>query len=295
MKKHLFSGTATALVTPFKHDGSIDIQSFRKLLQLQLDSGIEAIVVAGSTGEAATLSIEEKLLLIDEAVQYIAGRIPVIAGTGSNDTRASVEFTKLAEQHGVNAALVVGPYYNKPTQEGYYRHFSEIAAGSSLPIILYNVPGRTASSISAETQLRLAHDIPSVVATKEASGNLELACEIIYNAPEGFAVLSGEDVLALPMIACGAHGVIAVISNYAGREYGDLVRAALQGDFATARKLQAQLLPLMKLNFIETNPIPVKAALAIDGILENNLRLPLVPAQQKSIELLTLALQKLRA
>ena len=279
MRKPLFTGTATALVTPFTKDGAVDTEALGRLIDMQIDGGVEALVPCGSTGEGATLSTEEKCTVIRTTVERAGGRVPVGAGTGSNNTHATIELPRRAKEIGADGVLLVGPYYNKPTQQGLFEHFRAIAEAVDIPQIIYNVPGRTATNILAETQLRIAEQCPNVVGTKEASANLEQIAEIIRSAPDGFAVLSGDDSLALPVIACGGLGTIAVISNYAPREFGDLVRAALAGDFATARSLHYRLLPVMKLNFIESNPGPVKAVLAVKGLIEEVYRLPLVPLQ----------------
>ncbi len=279
MRKPVFTGTGTAIVTPFAADGSVDTAALLRLIDMQVEGGVEAIIPCGSTGEGATLSTEEKCEVIRLTVERVAGRVPVIAGTGSNSTHATIQLTKRAKELGADGVLLVCPYYNKPTQQGLFEHHRAIAEAVDIPQILYNVPGRTATNMLPETQLRIAEQCGNVVATKEASANLEQISEIINSAPEGFAVLSGDDSLALPVIACGGQGTIAVISNYMPREFGDLVRAALAGDFATARSLQARLLPLMQLNFIESNPGPVKAVLAMKGLIEETYRLPLVPLQ----------------
>ncbi len=279
MRKQLFTGTGTAIVTPFAKDGSVDKAALLRLVDTQIDGGVEAIIPCGSTGEGATLSTEEKCEVIRLTVERVAGRIPVIAGTGSNNTHATIELTKRAKDIGADGVLLVCPYYNKPTQQGLFEHHRAIAEAVDIPQILYNVPGRTATNMLPETQLRIAEECPNVVATKEASANLEQISEIAGCAPDGFAVLSGDDSLALPVIACGGKGTIAVISNFAPREFGDLVRAALAGDFATARELQRRLLPVMKLNFVESNPGPVKAVLAMKGLIGETYRLPLVPLQ----------------
>ncbi|HYF04209.1 MAG TPA: 4-hydroxy-tetrahydrodipicolinate synthase, partial [Patescibacteria group bacterium] len=239
----------------------------------------------GSTGEAATLSKEEKLDVMRFTIERVAGRIKVIAGTGSYDTRASIELTKKAKEIGADAALIVTPYYNKPTQNGCFEHFKAIAE-VDIPQILYNVPGRTATNVLPETQLKIAETCPNVIGTKEASANLEQIMEIIKHAPRGFKIYSGDDILSLPIIASGGHGSIAVISNYAPKKYGDLVRAALANDFTTARKLQDELLPFFKVNFIESNPIPVKAILTEMGMIEENYRLPLTKMSDKNKETL---------
>ncbi len=275
-----FRGTATAIVTPFHADGSIDFKALGTVVDSQIHGGVEGIVPCGSTGEAATMSHDEKLSVIRFCVERVQGRIKVIAGTGSNDTAATIRLSLDARAAGADALLLVGPYYNKPTQEGHVRHFSAIADAIDLPIIIYNVPGRTGTNMSAETQLRIAELSPSIIATKEASANLEQMQEIIRSAPAHFSLLSGDDSLVLPAVACGAQGVIAVISNYAPAVYSSGVRAALDGDFSLARELHYKLLPLMKLNFCESNPIPVKFILSELGFIENNLRLPLTPLSE---------------
>lgn len=279
-KAQIFAGTATALVTPFRDDETIDAARLRQLIERQIDAGIEGLVLAGSTGEAATLSRAEKLEIFNTALEVVNGRVPVIAGTGSNNTNATIGLTKAAAEAGVDAALVVGPFYNRPTQEGYYEHFSRIAASvPDLPVILYNVPSRTAGMIEAETQLRLAQDCPNIVATKEASGDLAVAMEIVRNAPDGFALYAGDDILTQAMISCGAAGVIAVMSNVLPRHFGEAVRRSLDGDFAGGRAAFLRLLPILQLAGAETNPIPVKNMLAQMGLIEENIRLPLTRAQ----------------
>lgn len=253
-----FSGLHTAIITPMLQDGSLDEPSFLRLIDEQIAAGVDGIVVCGSTGEGATLSADEKVRLWDLAVERSNGRIDVIAGTGSNDTRATVELSKRAAACGVKGLLVVTPYYNKPTPVGQLSHVAAIASAVDTAIILYNVPGRTGTNMSADTQLRIADTIPSVVATKEASANLEQQHEIIRGAREGFDVLAGDDVLALPTIALGGRGVIAVISNYAPRRFGRLIRFALADDYTSARTMQRELGPFFAANFIESNPGPVK-------------------------------------
>ncbi len=277
MNTHRFYGTGTALVTPYLADGSIDFTSLAKLIEFQISGGVEYLVVCGSTGESATMTVEEDISVIRFAIEKVNKRIPVVAGTGSNDTKSAAQYHKTAQTLGAAASLSVSPYYNKPTPRGMIAHFKTIADASDLPIIIYNVPGRTGLSMPVDVQLQLAEECPTIIATKEASGNLDQMMEIIRSAPAGFAVLAGDDSLALPLIACGGLGVISVISNYAPSQFSDLVRAALAGDFVKARGLQYNLLELMKLNFIESNPIPAKAALAMMGLIQEHLRLPLVP------------------
>lgn len=285
-------GTLTALVTPFRRDGSIDWEAFQRLVEFQLQAGVEGVVPIGSTGESATLGVAEKLDIVARLIEWIGGRVPIVAGTGTNDTRSTIALTKQAQQLGADAALVVCPYYNKPTQQGLYEHFRAVAEAVDIPLVLYNVPGRTAVNMTAETQLRLAEECPTIVATKEASGNMEQVMEVIRSAPAHFSVLAGDDALALPIIACGGHGVVSVIANYAPRLFGECIRAALAGDWQRARQLHYRLFPLMRLNFIESNPIPVKAVLAMLGLVEEAYRLPLTPLQPRHRELLERALRE---
>lgn len=284
------TGLYTAIATPFKEDASIDFDAFDKLLDYQIENGVDGIVVCGSTGESATLSVKEKMSLFIHAVEYCANRTKIIAGTGSNNTEAAIDLTLVAKEHGADAVLLVSPYYNKPSQDGLFAHFSLIAESVDIPQILYNVPGRTGSNVLPETQLRIAEECENVVATKEASGDLEQVMQIVARAPEGFNVLSGDDALTLPMIASGAKGVVSVISNYAPAEFGEAVRFALKGDFEAARKAHFKIFELMKLNFVETNPAPVKAALASLGLIEEYIRLPLLPVSERSKKLIDKAL-----
>ncbi len=281
-----FRGTATALVTPFNADNSIDFETFGRLIDHQIAAGVEGVVACGSTGESATMSSDEREAVIRFTVDRVNKRIKVIAGTGSNDTAATIKATQKAKSLGVDAALIVGPYYNKPTQYGYFEHYRSIADAVDLPLIIYNVPGRTASSIAPETQLRLAEYSKNFIATKEASANLDHIQEIIRAAPSHFGVLSGDDSLTLPIVACGGVGTIAVISNYYPKRFSDCVRAALAGDFAKARELQYSMLPMMKLNFIESNPIPVKFIVSELLGNSNTLRLPLTSITEQHAEII---------
>ena len=272
-------GCATALVTPFRGDGSVDLDAVRALAKRQISGGVRLLVPCGTTGESVTMSAEERAGVIAATVE-VARKYGarVVAGTGSNSTAATVEQSVRAKGLGVDAVLVVAPYYNKPTQEGLYQHFRAAAAAvAPLPAVIYNVPGRTSSNISAATTLRLAREVPNVVAVKEASGNLAQIMEILRGRPADFLVLSGDDALTLAMIALGADGLISVASNEAPREMSKLIDTALGGNWPAARKLHYRLLPLMDVNFVETSPGPVKAAMASMGLLEENLRLPLVP------------------
>lgn len=292
MMKLPLSGTITALVTPMNSDGSIDHASLKNLIDMQIRNGITAIVPCGSTGESATMSVDEKCSVIRTTVEHAAGRIPVIAGTGSNDTAAAIFMTKKAKELGADAVLLVSPFYNKPTQRGLIAHFSAIAESCDIPQILYNVPGRTASNMLAETQLALAERYTHIIATKEASADLEQIMEIIRNRPDHFTVLAGDDSLALPIIASGGHGVISVLSNYAPAQFGACINAALQGRWEEARAAHYALFDLMKLNFIETNPIPVKGILSMLGLCKEEYRLPMQPLLPENKETLRKALQK---
>lgn len=273
----LFRGTATALVTPFRSDGSIDTAAIERLVEFQITEGIEALVPCGSTGESATLTLAERLEVIERTIGTAQRRIPIIAGTGTNDTRTTIEITNRAVELGADAVLVVTPYYNKPTQRGLIEHYRALIRETDARIILYNVPGRTGVNMLAETQLEIAVLSERIIGTKEASGNLEQIQAIIRDAPAHFVLYSGDDTLTLPVIAGGGQGVISVISNYLPRRFGEGVRAALRGDWGKARSILLELLPLMQANFIESNPLPVKFALAAMGLIEEVYRLPLVP------------------
>ncbi|HJU57030.1 MAG TPA: 4-hydroxy-tetrahydrodipicolinate synthase [Pyrinomonadaceae bacterium] len=276
-------GCATALVTPFKAGGEVDLERFRALVERQLTGGVRLVVPCGTTGESVTLSAEEDQVVIEETVRLARGRARVIAGAGSNSTAHAIEYSLAARAVGADAVLVVAPYYNKPTQNGLYAHFRAVAeAVEGLPVVVYNVPGRTSSNISAETTLKLAHDCENIVATKEASGNLSQIMAILRERPAGFRVLSGDDAMTLSMIALGADGLISVASNEAPDLMAQMVDAALEGRWEQARALHYRLLPLMEVNFIESSPGPVKAALALMGLIEEELRLPLVPVEEKT-------------
>jgi 4-hydroxy-tetrahydrodipicolinate synthase len=278
-RKLSLSGVFTAIVTPFCDDGSVDEAGLRRLAKRQIEGGVAGFVPCGTTGEAVTLDADEHervVAVVVEEARASSRRVTVIAGCGSNDTRKSQALAERCRRVGADALLVVTPYYNKPTPKGLIAHFLAVADAGRLPLVLYNVPGRTGVNMQPDTVLELAKD-PRIVAVKEASGSLDQACEILRARPEGFAVLSGEDSLAIPMIACGAEGVIAVVSNEAPGLYVDAIAAALAGNRARASELQARIFPLMKANFRESNPIPVKWALARLGLIGGALRLPLVP------------------
>ena len=278
-------GCATALVTPFKRDGSVDEERMRALVLRQIEGGVRLLVPCGTTGESATMTESEDRRVIQITIEAARGRARVIAGTGSNSTAASIEYSIAARELGADAVLVVAPFYNKPTQSGLYAHFRAVAeAVHPLPVVLYNVPGRTSSNISADTVLRLAQDVENVAAVKEASGNFSQMMEILRSRPAHFRVLSGDDAVTLALMALGADGVISVVSNEAPDLMSEIVNLALDGKWEEARRAHYHLLPLMEANFIESSPGPVKAAMALMGLLEENLRLPLVPVEEKTRE-----------
>lgn len=274
-------GTYTAIVTPFR-DGQVDEAALRKLIQFQVRGGVDGIVPVGTTGESPTLDYDEHLRVIERSVQFAGGKIRVIAGTGANSTREAIFLTQEARKLGADASLQVAPYYNKPTQEGLYQHFREIASSSKLPLVLYSIPGRCGVEIAVETVRRLAGDCPTVVAIKEAGGNADRVSQLRAACGPKFAILSGDDALTLPFMSVGAHGVVSVASNVAPREVSRMVRAFAAGDARGAARLHARLYPLFKDLFIETNPAPVKAALALMGFMAEDLRLPLVPVTDAS-------------
>lgn len=279
MKIDWMHGCATALVTPFRKDGSIDDVCFQQLAERQVKNGVTMLVPCGTTGESVTMSEGERLHVIKLTVEVAKRtRAHVIAGTGSNNTAATIDFTRRAREAGADAALIVAPFYNKPTQEGMFAHFSEIARSvKRFPIMLYNVPARTASNISGETTLRLAAEFENIVATKEASGNYSQIMEIIKGRPKNFKVFSGDDASAIPMIALGADGLVSVCANEIPKETAKMIAHALNGSFHFARKINYKILPLMEANFIESSPAPCKFVMKEMGLCEENLRLPLVP------------------
>lgn len=283
MKIDWMRACATALVTPFTSDGSIDEPALTRLIEYQISNGVNVLVPCGTTGESATMTETEDQRVISLTIERAKGRARVIAGGGSNSTAVAIENSKTIRDLGADAVLQVAPFYNKPTQEGLYAHFRAIAdAVAGLPIVIYNVPGRTSSNIAAETTLRLARDCENIVAVKEASGSLSQIMKILRERPDGFYVLSGDDAITLPLIALGGDGLISVASNEAPEMMSRMVNLALEGKWNEARELHYRLLPLMEINFIESSPGPVKAALAMMGMIEENYRLPLVPIQEKS-------------
>src|SRR6266446_70289 len=283
MKVDWMRGCATALVTPFTADGAIDEERMRALVDRQITGGVRLLVPCGTTGESATMTEAEDQRVIALTIEVARGRAHVIAGTGSNSTAAAIEYSQRARDAGADAVLQVAPWYNKPTQEGLYAHFRAIAeAIPETPVMLYNVPGRTSSNIAAQTALRLARDCENIVAIKEASGNLSQIMEVLRERPAGFRVLSGDDAVTLPLVALGAEGIVSVASNEVPDLMSRMTELALAGNWTEARALHYGILPLMEINFIESSPGPVKAAMAMMGLLEENFRLPLVPIQEKS-------------
>jgi 4-hydroxy-tetrahydrodipicolinate synthase len=273
-------GCGTALVTPFAQDGAVDEKALRNLVGWQIESGIDFLVPCGTTGETPTLTHDEWLQVIDVTIEVAGGRVPIVAGATSNSTQEAVAKAKeVAGRPGVNAILTASPYYNKPTQEGQYRHFRAIAEAVDKPIILYNVPGRTSANIEPATLARLS-EIPNIAGVKEASGNMSQIADVLNAVPESFLVLSGDDAITLPVISLGGVGIVSVASNEIPREMAEMTRAALNNDWQTARTIHRKYLPLMQANFIESNPLPVKAVLAMMGKIEETYRLPLLPMRR---------------
>jgi 4-hydroxy-tetrahydrodipicolinate synthase len=276
-----WTGCGTALVTPFTRDGAVDEAGVRRLARRQIDAGMHFLVPCGTTGESPTMSEEERLRVVAGVIEEAGGRVPVLAGAGGYDTREVIQTAQKMQRLGAAGILSVTPYYNKPTQEGLFQHYSAIAGEVGLPIIVYNVPGRTGCNVEVATLTRLSQ-VPNIAGVKEASGNVSQMCEICRAVPDDFVVLSGDDALTLPLMAIGGHGIISVIGNQAPREMSRMVELAESGDFAGARAIHRQLMPLMSANFVESNPIPVKAAMAAMGLLEETYRLPMVPPSEAS-------------
>lgn len=287
-----FRGTTVALITPFKEDNSVDEESLRKLVDWHISKGTSVILACGTTGESATLSHEEHHRVIEIICDQANGRVPIMANAGSNSTAEAVSLTEHATKYGADAILSVGPYYNKPTPEGFYQHFKAVAESTDLPVFLYNVPGRTGKHIDARIQLRLA-EIPNIAGTKEASCNFTEVMTILRERPDDFLVLSGEDSIALPLLSLGADGVIAVVANETPGMLRDMVQAAFDNKWDKARELHYKLLPLMRMNFIESNPIPVKTACGMMGLCTPKVRLPLVPLSDEHAKALAAVLKEL--
>ena len=280
----MFSGAFTALVTPFRN-GEVDVEALEGMVEFQIQNGIHGLVPCGTTGETPAMSESEDRLVIETVVRVTNGRVPVIAGTGSNSTDMAIKYTKMAEEVGADGSLQVSPYYNKPTQEGLYRHFAAIAESTNLAIILYNIPGRTSVTIDAETTARLA-EIPNIVGTKEATLSMNMAMDVMSLCGEGFDVLSGDDPVTLPLMSLGGRGVISVASNVAPAAVSNMVNALLKGDWERGRELHYELLPLFRALFVETNPIPVKTAASILGLCSDEMRMPMIPLQGENLDTL---------
>jgi 4-hydroxy-tetrahydrodipicolinate synthase len=287
-----WTGIGTALVTPFTAGGDLDERALRHLARRQVDAGIDFLVPCGTTGENPTLSDVERVRIVEILLEETQGRVPILAGAGGYDTRDIIHLAELMSHAGASGLLSVTPYYNKPTQEGLYRHYQAIAESTPLPIVLYNVPGRTGCNIEPATVARLA-GIPNIVGVKEASGNIGQMCEVCQVVPDDFVVLSGDDALTLPLMAVGGRGVVSVVSNQIPSEMVRMVAAAARGDFAAARAVHRRIFPLMQINFIESNPIPVKAGMAAMGLLEERYRLPMCPPKPESREKILAVLKSL--
>jgi 4-hydroxy-tetrahydrodipicolinate synthase len=286
-----FAGAGTALVTPFTKTGALDEAALRRLVRRQVEARIDVLVPCGTTGEAATMTEDEQKRVVALTLEE-AGKVPVLAGAGSNDTRTAMERSKAMAALGAHGVLIVGPYYNKPTPEGFYRHFATIADAVTVPVVVYNVPGRTGSNIDTRTQLRLAAH-PNITAVKEASGNFTQVMDLLRDRPEGFEVLSGDDANTVIFMALGGEGVISVAANQVPGPMHDLTAACARGDFGEARRIHYRLLRLFDLNFVESNPIPVKASLAMMGLCEESFRLPMCPPTETTREALRAALREL--
>lgn len=279
-QEFLFRGTGTAIVTPFTADDTVDYEAFRRHIDHQIEGGVDALVVLGTTGENATIWPDERRELVEKSIELVDGRVPVIIGSGNNSTSESIVFSKEATEAGADGLLVVGPYYNKPTQAGFRAHVAAIADATDTPIIIYNVPGRTSFNILPETVLRLAEEVPTVVGVKEASGSLAQISDILAHRPHSLAVYSGDDEITLPLIALGGDGVVSVIGNAVPDVFSELVRKALEGRIDEAREIHFRLLPAMRACFLETNPIPIKAVVNAIGLGGSRLRLPLIEMEE---------------
>jgi len=293
MINNKLTGMGVALITPFKNDESIDFDALARIVELQIKNGTDYLVVCGTTAETPTLTEQEKEDVTRFVIQSAAGRLPIVLGVGGNNTKAVVEKLTTYDFSGIDAILSVTPYYNKPSQEGLYQHYAAIATASPLPVILYNVPGRTGVNMLASTTLRLANEFLNICAIKEASGNFTQIDDIIKNKPKEFMVISGDDGITFPLITLGAVGVISVIGNAFPKEFSRMVRLALQGDYASSRQIHHHFTELIELLFVEGNPAGVKSMLAVMGFIENKLRLPLVPNTIKTYEKIRIVLNEL--
>ncbi len=294
MVHNIFRGLGIALITPFLEDGSVDYKSLIRLVEYQLDNGADFFCILATTGETPTLTVEEKQKIKDLVVSLVAGKVPILVGCGGYNTAEIVQELKTRDFKGVDGILSVCPYYNKPSQEGLYQHFKTIAAATTLPVVLYNVPGRTGVNMKAETTVRLARDCQNIVAIKEASGNLEQVDEIIKNKPKDFDVISGDDALTFPMISCGAVGVISVIGNALPREFSKMIRLQMKGEYDGARKIHHRFIDLFSLLFVDGNPAGVKAMLHEMGYIQNVLRLPLVPTRISTLQRMSEIMKELK-
>ena len=294
MVHNIFKGLGIALITPFLEDGSVDYKSLIRLVEYQLDNGADFFCILATTGETPTLTTEEKQKIKDLVVSLVGGRVPILVGCGGYNTAEIVQELKTRDFKGVDGILSVCPYYNKPSQEGLYQHFKTIAAATTLPVVLYNVPGRTGVNMKAETTVRLARDCQNIVAIKEASGNLEQVDEIIKNKPKDFDVISGDDALTFPMISCGAVGVISVIGNALPREFSKMIRLQMKGEYDGARKIHHRFIDLFSLLFVDGNPAGVKAMLHEMGYIQNVLRLPLVPTRISTLQRMSEIMKELK-
>lgn len=294
MVRNIFKGLGIALVTPFNEDGSVDYQSLKRLVEYQLDNGADFLCILVTTSETPTLSKEEKAEIKKFIVEFVNGRVPIMMGCGGYNTAAVVEELKTGDFTGIDGILSICPYYNKPSQEGLYQHFKAISAATKLPVILYNVPGRTGVNMTAATTVRLAKDCNNIVAIKEASGNLEQINEIIKNKPSTFDVISGDDALTFPMISCGAVGVISVIGNALPKEFSKMIRLQFKGEYEPARKIHHKFIDLFSLLFVDGNPAGVKAMLHEMGMIKNVLRLPLVPTRISTLQKMSEIMKELK-
>ena len=294
MVRNIFKGLGIALVTPFNADGSVDYKSLIRLVEYQLDNGADFLCILATTGETPTLTTDEKQRIKETIVSLVGGRIPILMGCGGNNTAAIIEELQTRDFQGIDGILSVCPYYNKPSQEGLYQHFKAIANATKLPVVLYNVPGRTGVNMTAATTVRLANDCKNIVAIKEASGNLEQVDEIIKNKPNTFDVISGDDALTFPMVSCGAVGVISVIGNALPKEFSNMIRLQMRGEYDAARKIHHRFIDLFSLLFVDGNPAGVKAMLSEMGYIENVLRLPLVPMRVNNVQRMSEILKELK-
>lgn len=294
MVHNIFKGLGIALVTPFNEDGSVDYESLMGLIEYQINNGADFFCILATTGETPCLTAEEKQKIKNIVVERVAGRLPILMGCGGNNTAAIIQELQTGDFRGIDGVLSVCPYYNKPSQEGLYQHFKAIAAATELPVVLYNVPGRTGVNLKAETTVRLARDCKNIVAIKEASGSLEQVDEIIKNKPKDFDVISGDDALTFPMVSCGAVGVISVIGNALPKEFSKMIRLEFRGEYESARKIHHRFTDLFSLLFVDGNPAGVKAMLHEMGMIKNILRLPLVPTRISTLQKMSEIMKELK-